>query len=99
MDQNGIFMADFMLELPDGFQKGLAFNIPYRAPYLNNGDMGFLRGKVPVKTAFYFVGDMRDYLDRAAAVISRRSFCKTDQYTFPVVTLEFLLKFSSIKRS
>ena len=40
------------------------------AAYLNNGDAGIVRGVVPVKAALDLIGDMRDHLYRAAAVIA-----------------------------
>ncbi len=42
MDQNGIFMADVMLELSDGLQKRLALDITYGAADLNDGDLGLV---------------------------------------------------------
>ena len=70
MDEDRIVMSHFVLELTEGFQKRLALNIPYGAAYFNNRNPGFLVGKVAVKPAFDFVGDMRDHLNRTAAVVA-----------------------------
>ena len=70
MDQNGVFVADFLLELPDRLQKWLAFNIAHRSTNLYDGDAGVVAGKVAVKPVFDFVSDVGDDLDGSSAEIS-----------------------------
>ena len=43
MDENGIFMSYVMLELTDGLQERLAFDIAHGTAYLNDGDMRLIR--------------------------------------------------------
>ena len=74
MDQNGIFVSDFVLELTDGFQEWLAFDITDRTTDLDNGDPCFLIGEVAVKTALDLIGDMRNDLYGTAAVITAAFF-------------------------
>ena len=63
-------MAYLMLELTDGLQKRLAFNISDRAAYLNNGNLCVRGCKIAVKTALNFIGNMGDNLYGASAEIS-----------------------------
>ena len=51
MDQYGVVMSHFMLELTDRFQERLAFDITYCAAYFDDGDMCILRGEIAVKPA------------------------------------------------
>ena len=74
MDQDRVFAACFMLELADGLQERLALDIAYRAADLDDGDMHILGCVVPVETALDLVGNMRDDLDGASAVISAPLF-------------------------
>ncbi len=74
MDQDGVLMSDFMLKLTDGFQKRLAFHISDRPAYFDNGNVRVFRGKIPVKTAFDLVGNMRNYLNCPASVIAPAFF-------------------------
>ena len=67
MDHAGISRTCFALELADGFQKGLAFDVAHRAAHLDDSDFRLLGGGVAVKTALDLVGDMGDHLDRAAS--------------------------------
>lgn len=67
-------MADFMLKLTDRFQKGLAFDVAYRTADFNNGNLCFLGSKIAVKTVFYFIGNMGDDLDSAAAEVAAPFF-------------------------
>ena len=60
MDQNGVFAAYFMLELPDSLQERLAFDIAYRAADFDNGDFSFLGGVIPVEAALDFIGNVAD---------------------------------------
>ena len=70
MDQNGIIMAHLMLELTDGLQERLAFDITYGTADLDDGDAGLIIGKVAVKAALDLIGDMRDDLYGTSAVIT-----------------------------
>ena len=69
MDQDGVFTAYFMLELTDGFQERLALYITHGTAHLDDGDPCFLIRKIPVKTAFDLIGNMRDNLYGSAAII------------------------------
>ena len=40
MDQHGILMSYFMLELTDGLQEGLALDIAHGTAHLNDGNLG-----------------------------------------------------------
>ena len=46
MDQNGIIMAHLMLELTNGFQERLAFDVTYGTADLNDGDTGLVIRKI-----------------------------------------------------
>ena len=70
MDQNGIIVAHLMLELTNGFQERLAFDITYRTADLDDGDAGLIIGKVAVKAALDLIGDMRNDLYGTSAVIT-----------------------------
>ena len=63
-------MSHVVLELTDGFQKWLAFNISYSSTYLDDGDPVFIRGFSTVETAFDLICDMRDDLYGSSAEIS-----------------------------
>ncbi len=83
MNEDGVFPSDFMLKLPDRFQKRLAFNVADGSADFDNGDMGLFGGKIAVKPAFDFVCDMRDYLNGSAAVISPPFFLQHRPVHFP----------------
>ena len=70
MDQDGILMADLVLELTDGLQKGLALDIAYGAADFNDGNLRVFGSEVAVKTALYFIGNVGDNLDRTAAEVA-----------------------------
>ena len=70
MNQDCVLPSDLMLELANRFQKGLAFNIAYSTAHLDDGDAGFLICKIAVEPAFYLVGNMGDYLNGSAAIVS-----------------------------
>ena len=63
-------MSFFMLELADGFQKRLAFNVAHRSSYFNNGNLRILGSRVPVEAILDLIGDVGDYLDGTAAKVS-----------------------------
>ena len=70
MDQDGVFASHLVLELSDGFQKGLSFDVTYGSAHLDNCNAHFVVGVIAVKPAFDLIGDMRDHLHCAAAVIA-----------------------------
>ena len=70
MDQNGIIMAHLMLELTNGFQERLAFDVTYGTADLNDGDTGLVIRKIAVETALDLVGDMRDDLYGTSAIVA-----------------------------
>ena len=70
MYQDGVVVADIVLELADGLQEGLAFDVSYGAAYLYDGDPCFLPFLLVVEAAFDLVGNMGDYLDGSSAVIA-----------------------------
>ena len=70
MDENGIFMSYVMLELSNGLQERLTFDIAHGTAYLNNGNMRLILIEIAVKTALDFVGNMGDNLHCASAVIA-----------------------------
>ena len=63
-------MSHLMLELPDGLQEGLAFDITHGTAHLNDGDAGVCVSKIAVKAALDLVGDVGNDLYGAAAVVS-----------------------------
>ena len=63
-------MSDFVLELTDGFQKRLTFNITNGSAHLDDGDSGSCIRKIAVKPAFDLIGDVRDNLNGSSAVVA-----------------------------
>ncbi len=93
-------MSHFMLELTDGFQERLAFDIANCSTDFDDGNFRILRSVFPVETALDLIGDMWDNLYSLSAEISAAFFLKNrSSISLPVVTLEFLFNFSSMKRS
>ena len=82
MNQDRVVPSDIVLKLTDGLQKGLAFDIAHRSAHLNNGNMRILGGEIPVEPALNLIGNMRDDLNRAAAVISPSFFVKDRPVNF-----------------
>ena len=82
MDQNGIFMADLVLELSYGFQEGLALNIANGAADLDDGDAHVGIGEIPVKTALDLIGNVRNDLNRAASVVAAALFLQNRPVDF-----------------
>ena len=70
MNQDGVFATHIMLELSDGFQKGLTLNITDGTTHFNNGNAGIRVSEIAVESAFDFIGNMRDDLYGTAAVIA-----------------------------
>ena len=82
MNQYGVFMADVMPELTDGFQKGLAFDVSHRAAHLYDGNPRPSSLFPAVETAFDLVGDMGNHLDGSSAVIAPAFFVKNGPVYF-----------------
>lgn len=57
VDQDRVFMADLVLELANGFQKGLALNIADGSAHFDDGDTGIGISEIPVKAALDLVGE------------------------------------------
>ena len=74
MTENGILMSNFMLELADCLKERLTFNVSDRSTYFYNCDMHIIRCKIAIKTALDLIGDMRNHLNRSAAVITAAFF-------------------------
>ena len=74
MDQDGVAGADLMAELADGLQERLALNIADGAADLDDCDFRFIGIRIRIETALDFVRDMRDNLNRAAAVVAAALF-------------------------
>ena len=72
MNENGIFSADFIAELPDGFQEGEAFNIPDGAADFHNGHIKTVC--CVADEIFYFVGNMGNDLNGFPQIISAPFF-------------------------
>ena len=70
MDQDGVFVADIMLELSDGLKEGLALDVTHRSADFNDGDARVCIGEVAVEAALDLICDVRDDLHGAAAVIA-----------------------------
>ena len=69
VDQHCVFLSHIMLELTDGFQERLALNISCSSSHFYNRNPVFLRSFSSVKPAFDLIGNVRDDLYRAAAII------------------------------
>ena len=82
MDQDGIVVSDFMLELTDCLQEWLTLNISNRSADLNDRDMCIVGCEVAVKSALDFVCDMRDYLNGASTIITTTFFLKNGPVYF-----------------
>ena len=63
---DGILLADLILELADGLQEGLALHVADRAADLDDGDLVL----AAVEAALDLVGDVRDDLHRAPAEVA-----------------------------
>ena len=69
-DDAAVIDADFIAELPDGFKERLGFNIADRSSDFNDGDFRLIGLVIPMEFAFDRVGDVRDDLDSASAIIA-----------------------------
>ena len=63
---DGILLADLVLELADGLQEGLALHVADRAADLDDGDLVL----AAIEAALDLVGDVRDDLHRAPAEVA-----------------------------
>ena len=70
MNQDNIFTSFFMLELTNGFQERLTFDVTNGSADFNNGNFRILSGWIAIKTGFDFVCNMWDNLNRSSAKIS-----------------------------
>ena len=59
-----------MLELTNGFQERLTFDVTNGSADFNNGNFRILSGWIAIKTGFDFVCNMWDNLNRSSAKIS-----------------------------
>ena len=67
-------MSDIVLELTDGFQERLTFDIADRTADFDDRNAGFVRCEITVETALDLIGDMWDNLYRSSAEISAAFF-------------------------
>ena len=79
MDQDNIFTSFFMLELTDGFQERLAFDISNGSADFDNGNFRILCSRIAVEAGFDLICNMRDYLNSSSAEISAAFFLKNRQ--------------------
>ena len=70
VDEYGILMSYFMLELSDRLYERLAFDISDCTTYFDDSYMHIIRNVISVEAALNFVCDVRDYLYCTTAVIS-----------------------------
>jgi len=99
VDQNGVLVSDVMLELADCLQKRLALDIADGSADLNDGNTLLVYFFSAVETALDFVCNVRNDLYGASAEITVAFFLQNRPVYFSVVTLEFLSRLSSMKRS
>ena len=76
MNENYIVMSFFMLELTDGFQKWLTFDIAYSSSDFNDCYFCILSSRIAIKARFYFVSNMRNDLYSSSTEISASFFLK-----------------------
>ena len=70
MNEDGILVPYFMLELTDCLEERLTFDITNGAADFNDGNVCLLGSKVPVKAALDLVCDVRDDLYGTSAEIA-----------------------------
>ena len=92
MDQDRIFMTNFMLELTDRLKEWLTFNITDCTAGLNDGDMHIFGCVIPIKSAFDFVGNVRNDLNGSAAVIAATLLLKNGPVYFSGGHIGILIK-------
>ena len=82
MDEDDIFPALLVLELPDGLQERLALNVAHCAADFDNGNFRIFCHRVPVETAFDLVCDVGDHLHGASAEIAPPFFLQYGPVNF-----------------
>ena len=82
MNEDRIFPAHLMLELADGLEERLAFDVADGSAYLDDGNMCILGCVIAVKTALDLIGNMRNDLNRSSAVISAALLLKHGPVNF-----------------
>ena len=92
MNQNGILMTDFMLELTNRFEERLTFDISNRTSYFNNCNLSVGISKVSIKTTFNFIGNMRNDLDSTAAIIASSFLMKNRPVDFTGGNIRILIQ-------
>ena len=70
MDEDTVLVSYFMLELTDGFQKWLTFDIAYSSSDFNDCYFCILSSRIAIKARFYFVSNMRNNLYSSSTEIS-----------------------------
>ena len=75
-------MSFFMLELTNGFQERLAFDVTNSSTDFNNGNFRILSSRVAVEAGFDLVGNMWDNLNRSSAKISTAFLLKNRPVNF-----------------
>ena len=70
LDYDRILTPDLGLELPYRFQKRLALYITHGTAYFYYGYRFLVGRRSLMESVLYLIGDMRDHLDRASAVIT-----------------------------
>ena len=74
MTQDGIVVSHLMLELSDCLEERLTLDIADCTAHLDDCDCGILRCEIPVESALYLIGDMRDNLYCSSAVVTTKFF-------------------------
>ena len=82
MDEDRVFVSYVVLELSDGFQERLAFDVSYGSAYLDDGDSVFIGGFGAVEAAFDLIGDMGNDLYGASAEVSVAFFLENGPVDF-----------------
>ncbi len=82
MDQDNIFLSFLMLELTDGFQERLAFDVTNSSTDFNDGDLCISSSRITVETAFDLICNMWDNLYSSSAEISAAFFLKNRPVNF-----------------
>ena len=86
MNEDGIVMSHLVLELPDRFQEGLALDIAHGAAHLDDGDSGFLIGKITVETKAKAAHTADIESPKPATTYVEEKFEQTNNYHVPVAT-------------
>ena len=73
MDEDGVFAAELLAHLADGFEEGERFDVADGAADFDDGDVGAVGGDL-AHGVFDFVGDVGDDLDGFAEVVAAALF-------------------------